>query len=100
MATWNSNQYKNRWGELEEFYQLKLKNMASNLWTLNWTNISGAVASSVLSAVLMYLSNLTNLATFSWHTVISTVIVVGATSLLKAFSTDSKGNLVGQIPVK
>jgi hypothetical protein len=100
MKTWQSNFYNNKWSEIEDFYQLEENNLMSNLWTLDWKNVVSALVSSVLSAVLMYLSNLTNLTDFNWHMVLFIAITVGATSLLKNFGTTASGNFLGTISVK
>lgn len=70
-------------------------NLEEKMSNLKLKNIAGAVVSAVLSAVLMYVSNLTDVATFSSHTVVSTVIIVAASSLLKALTTSSEGKFVG-----
>jgi len=72
----------------------------SNIFTLNWKDVLGAVVSSVLSAVLGYVGNLTDLSSLNIHQILSIAVIVGATSLLKALTTDYKGEFAGVIPVK
>lgn len=72
----------------------------SNIFTLNWKNVLGAVASGVLIAVLTYVVSLTDIFTINFHTLISVAVLACATSLLKNLLTDSSGNLAGVIPVK
>jgi len=72
----------------------------SNIFTLNWKDMLGAVVSAVLSAVLGYVGNLTDIATLNLHQILSIAVIVGATSLLKALTTTNKGNFAGVVPVK
>jgi choline-glycine betaine transporter len=74
--------------------------MQSNIFTLNWKNVIGAVVSAVLAAVLVYISNLTSLSNFNIQTVEYIAIVVGAVSLLKNLGTDNQGNFAGFVPVR
>lgn len=74
--------------------------MNSKFFKLNWKDVLGAFVSSVLSAVLMYLANITDLATINGKTILFIVITVGASSLLKALTTDRSGNFAGVVPVK
>lgn len=67
---------------------------------LNWKDISGAVVSAVLSAVLAYLATLTSLATLSWEQIGYIALVTGLSSLLKQLGTStSTEKFVGAIPV-
>lgn len=72
----------------------------SNIFTLNWKNVLGAVASAVIVAVLMYLASLTDIGQISGHAILNTSVFTAVASLLKAFLTDSSGKLGGAIPVK
>jgi len=72
----------------------------SNIFTLNLKDMLGAVVSAVLSAVLGYVGNLTDIATLNLHQILSIAVIVGATSLLKALTTDHKGKFAGVVPVK
>jgi len=72
----------------------------SKILTLNFKDVLGAVVSSVLSAVLGYVGNLTDISSLNLHQILSIAIIVGATSLLKALTTDHKGEFAGVVPIK
>ena len=72
----------------------------SKIFTLNWKDVLGAVVSSVLSAVLGYVGNLTDISSLNLHQILSIAVIVGASSLLNALTTDHKGEFAGVIPVK
>lgn len=72
----------------------------SNIFTINWKNVVGAVISAVIVAVLAYIGNLTDISQFSVHTVLNLSVLTAVASLLKAFATDSTGAFLGSIPVK
>ena len=74
--------------------------MNSNLWRLKVRDVAGACVSAVLSAVLAYLANATSLSALSWEQIGGIALTVGATSLLKSFSTTTDGNFCGLINVK
>lgn len=84
---------------VDKYYNFDDNKNMSNLWALNWTNVSSAVVSAVIVAVLQYIANLTSIANLDWHTILGTAITVGAVSLLKAFGTTDAGNFVGVVPV-
>ena len=67
---------------------------------LNWKGVLGAVVSAVVSAVLMYIANLTDVSNISWHAILNISILVAATSLLKQLGTTQQGNFAGVLPVK
>jgi hypothetical protein len=83
----------------EDYKPIKDNDMSSSIFTLNWKNVLGATVSAILSAVLVYLSNLVDISNLNWHQVLGIAITVGATSLLKNFLTTSDGT-VGGVPVK
>jgi len=72
----------------------------SKILTLNFKDVLGAVVSSVLSAVLGYVGNLTDISSLNLHQILSIAVIVGATSLLKALTTDHKGEFAGVVPIK
>jgi len=72
----------------------------SKIFTLNFKDVLGAVVSSVLSAVLGHVGNLTDISALNFSQIISIAIIVGATSLLKALTTDHKGEFAGVVPIK
>ncbi len=87
--------------EVDEHYQLNDNNiMNSNIFRLNWKDVAGAVVSAVLSAVLVYVANLTDFTAFNWQQVVGIATTVGATSLLKSFGTTEDGNFLGTVCVK
>lgn len=75
-------------------------NTSSNLFTLNWKNVLGAIASTVVVAVLSYIISVNDAWKLSFHSIVNISIMAGAGSLLKALLTDEQGNLLGVIPVK
>ena len=94
---------------LEHFYRdvesevlIKSNNiiMNSKIWSLKLRDVSGAVVSAVISAILVYLANLTNLADLNWEQVLGIAVTVGASSLLKAFSTNNEGDFLGAVNIK
>ena len=72
----------------------------SDIFNLDVKNVLGAVVSAVLSAVLVYVANLTNVSDLDWGQVLGIATTVGATSLLKSFGTSSEGDFAGVLPVK
>lgn len=75
--------------------------MNSNLFTLNWKNVIGAIVSAALVAVITYvIDNPNSIALLTSHPILSTGVLAGAASLLKALLTDSSGQFVGALPVK
>lgn len=75
--------------------------MNSNIFTLNWKNLIGAIVSAALVAVITYIiDNPNSIALLTNHPILSTGVLAGAASLLKALLTDSSGNLAGVLPVK
>lgn len=74
--------------------------MGSNIFELNVKDVVGAVASAIISALLMYLGNLTSVSDLDWGQVGSIAFTVGVTSMLKAFGSDRQGDLLGVLPVK
>ena len=74
--------------------------MQLDIFTLNWKNVGGAVISAVLSAILVYITNLTSLTDFNLTAVGTIALVVAATSLLKNLGTTNQGNFVGVVPVR
>lgn len=72
----------------------------SKLFNLNLRNIVSAVVSAVLSAVLMYLSNLTSITDMDLKKVLGIATLVGLTSLLKAFTTNEKGDFATVLPTR
>lgn len=65
-----------------------------------WTKVVSAVTSSVISAVLAYIGNLSSISNLDWHQVGGIALIVGASSLLKAWGTTVNGNFVGVVPVR
>lgn len=72
----------------------------NNIFTLNWKNVLGAVASSMIVALLGYIVSVADIWKISFHVIVSVSTLAGAASLLKAFLTDSNGSLMGILPVK
>ena len=72
----------------------------SDFLLLNWKDVGSAVLSSIISAVLMYLSNLASISDFDWNKILGIAVIVGASSLLKAFGTTSNGKFIGVFPTK
>jgi len=74
--------------------------MNSKFFNLNWKDILGAVVSSVLSAVLVYFANITDLVQINGRGLLLIIITVASSSLLKALTTTKEGNFAGVVPVK
>jgi hypothetical protein len=68
----------------------------TNLFQLNWRQVGSAVLSGVVTAVLAYLSTLTNIVEVSTEQLISVAVLATITSLLKAFSSDGSGKILGK----
>ncbi len=92
------------WEEVVSTEILRVKNlgnkMTQTIWKLKWANVSSAVISSILSAVLLYVASVTDIATIDFHTILNITVVVGATSLLKAFTTTNDGKWLGVAPTR
>lgn len=67
----------------------------NGLFSIKWKDVAGALVSGVGAAILGYLSSVTNLADININQVASIAILAALTSLLKAFTTDNQGNLLG-----
>lgn len=74
--------------------------MNSNIFSLKWKDILGALISTVLVALIGYVMQVGDVFKLDWHTIINTAVMAGLGSLLKALLTDSNGNFVGVLPVK
>lgn len=72
----------------------------SNLLKLNVKDLSGAIVSAVLVAVLGYVSALTNITDINFTEVLNIAILTAVASLLKSLGTDSDGKLLGSIKIK
>lgn len=72
----------------------------SNLLKLNVKDLSGAIVSAVLVAVLSYVSALTNITDINFTEVLNIAILTAVASLLKSLGTDSDGKLLGSIKIK
>lgn len=73
--------------------------MQKGIFSLSVRNIFSAVSYAVISAVLLYVTNLTDLSSFNLHTVGFIALTTGTASLLKNFFTTDQGNLGGVLPV-
>lgn len=72
----------------------------SNIFTLNWKQVLGALVSGVIVAVLGYLLKVGDVWAISTPAIINVAVMTGATSLLKAFGSDSTGSFLGIVPTK
>jgi hypothetical protein len=72
----------------------------SNFLNLNLKDVSGAVVSAVIVALVGYLSTLTNISQVDFNQILNISFLVGITSLLKALGTTESGKFGGIIPVK
>ena len=75
-------------------------NFMSEFLKVNLRDVASAFVSSVISAVLIYIANLTTITDFNWEVVLGIAITVGATSLLKAFGTTPEGDFGGIVKIK
>ncbi len=72
----------------------------SNLLSVNWKDVGGAVLSAVIVAVLGYLGSLTNVFEADLSQILNIALLTGITSLLKSFGTGSDGKFLGGLQVK
>ncbi len=72
----------------------------SNIFSLNFKEVLGAVVSGVIVAVLGYIASLTSIFSIDPSQVLNIAVLTAVTSLLKAFGTDSSGKFLGGMPVK
>lgn len=70
------------------------------MFSINFKNILGAVVSAVISAVVLYLSSINDIAQLDLHKVVSIALLVGLTSLLKNFATTEDGKFCAVMPIK
>lgn len=72
----------------------------SDIFKVDLKDVAGAVVSAVIVAVLGYLSTLANITDISFPQLLNITILTAVTSLLKSFTTDGSGKLLGGIKVK
>lgn len=72
----------------------------SDIFRLNWKDISGAVLSAVIVAVLGYVSKLTSISAVDPYQVLNIAALTGVASLLKALGTNVNGEFLGAVKVK
>ena len=105
--TWNSEKYKGRWQELDNFYQLSLnknKNM-NGILTLSWTNCKSALVYGLLSAILamsLYAISIGDVFKLDLHALINSGVfglLAVLVSLIKNLLTTNQGNFLGTTKV-
>ena len=103
-----SDPYKNRWGELEDFYHYKLitnKNM-TKFFTISWAQIKNAIAYIFLTAILgmgLYVLGVGDVFQINFQNLINIgaiSIVSGIVSIIKDLLTTEQGKLAGVFPLK
>jgi len=72
----------------------------SDIFKVDLKDVAGAVVSAVIVAVLGYLSTLANITDISFSQLLNITILTAITSLLKSFTTDKSGKMLGAIKVK
>lgn len=95
--TWQSQNFKGRWGELEDFYDYQLtKNN-----TMTFVQVKSAVVSGVIAGVLgvaMYVVGVGDLFKLDVHSIVNVfalAVLTTVVSLLKAVVTTSTGTVAG-----
>lgn len=74
--------------------------MNSSIFNLNLKDVSGAVVSAVLVAIVGYLGTLSNVMDANLSQILNVAFMAGIASLLKALGTSSDGNFLGAVKVK
>ena len=72
----------------------------SGLFQINLKDVSGAVLSAVIVAILGYLGSLTSIYSVDWQTLLNVAVLAGIGSIVKALGTDENGKAFGSIQVK
>lgn len=72
----------------------------NGLFSVKLKDIAGAVVSGVIVAILGYLSTITNVTDINIKDILNISILTAITSLLKAFSTDNDGRMLGGWEIK
>jgi len=72
----------------------------SKLFKVDLKDLASAVISAVIVAILGYLSSLANISDISFGQIVNIAFLTATASLVKAFSTDDEGMLLGEIKIK
>ena len=72
----------------------------SSIFKININDLTGAVISGVIVAVLAYLGTLTSIYEVDYKQLLDIVVLTAVASLLKSLATDSNGKLGGIIKIK
>lgn len=78
-----------------DYYLTENKNM-----NFNWKDLSGALVSAVLTAVLAYLTTLTSFIDLNWSQIGFIALVAGIGSIVKQLGTTQSRNFAGAVPVR
>ena len=74
--------------------------MSNLFFKLNVNDLMGAVVSSVIVALVGYLSTVSNITDIDLRQVLNIAFLTGIASLLKALGTDSEGRFGGIVKIK
>lgn len=74
--------------------------MNSNLFNVNIKDITGAVISGVIVAVLGYIGSSADIFSLDWGAILNVAVLAMVSSLVKSFATNSDGKFGGIIQVK
>lgn len=77
-----------------------LNKFMSTFLKLNLKDISGAIISAVIVAVVGYLSTVASVTDIDFKQVLNIAFLAGIASLLKAMGTTANGDFLGAIKVK
>jgi hypothetical protein len=103
MITFNSDKYRGRWSELDDFYKdykFNKKNMQNGLLKLSWGNVRSALVYGVVAgvvAVVMYMISVGDVFALSWHALVNGFVFGLITSLVKNLGTTNDNNFIGVV---
>jgi len=98
--TWTSDTYKNRWGELEDFYQLSNKKTMNGILTLSWGNVKSALVYGLVAglvAVVAYMVSVGDVWALNVHSLVNGFVFGVITSVVKNLATTNNNNFVGVV---
>ena len=72
----------------------------SEIFKLKIKDVSSAVLSGVIVALLSFLGGVTDITTIDWTALLNLVVLTSVTSLLKSLGTDSGGKFLGAVKIK